>query len=285
MIFYTLPPLDVSYPYVLINANRPELGLMYLRRHSGNVSMVIVDSGVEVFRDPEFREYPGGAMHWMTRLIRLYYKARSIARGANVYVTVNDYPDDYHPKSLWLGDHKTNIERTVANVEVAVNKYTDVKWLIPVQGWSRRPESLVRSLEYYLRMGVLERYDYLAVANLCVEPDVKIIHASLDVVNKWLESHGFVKRIHVFGLKINVLRSLKREIYSFDSFAWTKPVSGRLHDMYPYSAKNSQQRRLFFCEYIRRLARKYRVKIPTHTLEACRDTVIPHDEKQQSLPL
>jgi hypothetical protein len=55
--FFTLPPSGVYWPYVLINANRPERGLRYLRRW-GRVEVVIVDSGVEIFRDPSVRDYP-----------------------------------------------------------------------------------------------------------------------------------------------------------------------------------------------------------------------------------
>ena len=53
MKFYTLPPFDIYWPNILVNGNNPSLGVKYLRRWGRKVEMVIIDSGVEIFRKPQ----------------------------------------------------------------------------------------------------------------------------------------------------------------------------------------------------------------------------------------
>ena len=232
--FYTLPP--VPWPWILINAHKPRLG--YLRKHWKEIRSVIIDSGVELFRDPNVKEYPNG---WWDRLISIYREAKAWVR--DVWVTVPDYPDDYHPGSLWL-DGKTNIERTVENILTALDKFPEVNWLIPLQGHNKRPHSLIKSINYLRDFGVIERREYFAIANLCVEPKTDIIVKSVGLVRQELPS----KKLHVFGIKLNALRKIGHLIDSFDSFAWTRPVWGKGH-----SAKTIEERRKYFREWVNRL--------------------------------
>ena len=233
--FYTLPPVD-GWPYVLINARRPNLS--YVRRNWRDIESIIVDSGVEIFRDPQVKDYPPS---WWDRLISTYYEVRAWVR--EVWVTVPDYPDDYHPRNLWVGD-KTNIERTVENIVHALDHYPEVNWLIPIQGWNSNPRSLALSIKYLREIGVIEERDYFAVANLCVEPQSDIIVKSIGIVRSLLPN----KKLHVFGIKINALRKIAHLIDSFDSFAWTRPVMKPGH-----SAKTIAERRQYFYEWLSRL--------------------------------
>lgn len=275
VVFLTLPPDQIPYPYILINARRPEEGIRYIRLHSRAVEMVIIDSGVEIFRDPGAREYPGGPEAWIARLVELYTRIRSEVPGARVYAVCPDYPDDYRPGALWIDDRVTNIERTVLNVLRCIDWYPDVGWLIPVQGWYRKPRSLLYSLEYLEQLGVLDRYSYLAVANLCVERCATIVRDGIVNVYRWLRERGYTNHaLHVFGLKISALPDVARYIRSFDSRAWTRPVSRRLWRLFNWSAKNIDERALFFCEYLAALASRG-VYIPRISVDACIE-ILPH---------
>jgi len=272
MIFYTLPPRAIPYPFILINANNPEAGLSFIAEHWRNIKSIIIDSGVEIFRDPRVKEYPGGAKAWILRLVQLYRRIIKIVPNAHVVVTCGDYPDDYNPGSLWINEKVTNVERTAENVRLCTSLFPDVNWLIPVQGWYRNPAGLLLSIEYYWNMGVFDRYRHFAIANLCVEVDTDLIHRSVLAVRRRLKELGVLDRVslHIFGLKIAALRKIKDLIHSFDSTAWTRPVDSRVRKIRNASCKTERERIAFFCEYVKRLKVVYGVEIPDSTLESCR---------------
>ena len=271
ILFFTLPPQRVPWRWVLINANRPDKGFAYLYEHHRHVERIIIDSGIEIFRDPKLRDYPGGFHACLKRQVMLYERVKRLLPGADVMVTACDYCDDYNPGSLWLSKDFTNIERTVESVVTAVDWYPDVPWLIPVQGWYRRPDSLLISLEYYEELGILKRWRRLAVANLCVEVRGAIITRGVKYVHHWLVSHGYRDMwLHVFGLKIAALNRLRGILTSFDSVAWTRPLTAKLYKRGNWSAKSDGERELYFCVYIDRLRRKG-VEIPVETLRWCRE--------------
>ena len=152
---------------------------------------------------------------------------------------------------------------------ICVDGYSSVPWLIPVQGWYRRPESLLISLEYYDQLGILDRYSYVAVANLCVETSGAIIARGVKYVHHWLVQHGYRgHRIHVFGMKIGALERVRSILHSFDSTAWTRPLTAKLWRRGNWSCKNEAERELYFCVYIDRLARRG-VEVPRETIEWC----------------
>lgn len=232
--FYTLPP--IPWRWVLINAHKPNLS--YIRRHWKHIESVIIDSGVEIFRDPKVKDYPDG---WVDRLIGIYNAVRTYVK--DVMVTVPDYPDDYHPGSLWLNG-KTNIERTVDNIVKVLDLHPDVNWLIPIQGHNRAPRSIALSIRYLEELGILKSRDYYAVANLCVEPKTSLIVKTVSLARNLLPD----KKLHVFGVKLKALRLIGHLIDSFDSFAWTRPVKGPGH-----SAKTTQERLAYFMDWLKRL--------------------------------
>jgi len=230
--FFTTPPRP--YPYVLVNVRRPKLTYVKFARE------VIIDSGVEIFRDPSVKDYPKGHVD---RLVELYLKVRELVGNRPIYVTVPDYPDDYHPRGLWISEDYTNIERTVDNVLRYTDRYKWVPWLIPIQGWNRRPESVLRCIELYREHGIIDRFDYFAVGNLCVEPDIEIIYRTCKLVRKELKD----KKLHLFGLKLPALKYVHHLIDSFDSMAWTRPVDSKGH-----SCKNTKERIEYFEMWLRR---------------------------------
>ncbi len=239
--FYTLPPVEIPYPYVLINANNPGNGLRYIIRNRGFIESVIIDSGVEIFRNPAIKDYPSGHVE---KLVNLYKRVKSIVSDGEVYVTVPDYPDDYNPKSLWING-KTNIERTLDNILYALNSYSEVKWLIPVQGHYRSPKSIIYALELYQRHDV-PLNDYIAIANLCVEDRVMIVNETVRLAWNWLWRNGYYNtRIHVFGPDTRSIYEIGKYIYSYDSMAWTRPRGS-----HGWSAKSASERAYLFITYL-----------------------------------
>ena len=240
--FYTLPPSGVDWPYILINANNPCLS--YIRKHKHAIKSVIVDSGIEIFRNAEVKDYPKGYIY---RIVKLHNYLRRILPNAEIYATIPDYPDDCHPRSLWLSPEVTNIERTFQNVVKYTEEFDYVNWLIPVQGWNKQPESIEECIDLYYAYGIVFKYDYFAVGNLCVEPDVKIIYETVKNARQLLPD----KKLHVFGLKLKALKLVKGYIDSFDSMAWTRPVNSNLNAN--WSCKNNQERKRYFYAWINRL--------------------------------
>ena len=241
VLFYTLPPSNVNWSYVLINANNPVLG--YIRRHGHAIKSVIIDSGIEIFRNPATKDYPKGHIY---EIIKLYNRVRRILPNAEVYATVPDYCDDYHPGNLWISREITNIERTFQNVVEYTEKFDYVNWLIPIQGWNKQPKSIERCIKLYQGYGILSEFNYFAIGNLCVEPDIKIIYATCHFARKLLPK----KKLHVFGLRLRALKLVKSFIDSFDSMAWTRPVSSSLGN---WSCKNLEERKRFFYAWVNRM--------------------------------
>ena len=239
--FYTLPPSDVDWPYILINANNPALN--YIRRHRKAIKSVIIDSGIEIFRNPEVKDYPKGHIY---KIVKLHNYLNRILPKAEIYATIPDYPDDYHPRNLWLSEYETNIERTVWNVINYTYDFDYVNWLIPIQGWNRQPESIEECIDLYFAHGIGFKYDYFAIGNLCVWFDAKIIYETVKIARDLLPD----KKLHVFGLKLRALRLVKGFIDSFDSTAWTRPVNSKLGN---WSCKNSEERKRFFKAWVNRL--------------------------------
>jgi len=226
---FTTPPRP--YPYVLINVMHPKFSpLRYAKE-------VIIDSGVEIFRNPQIKDYPRDHIN---KVLKVYAKAKQIVHNNKVWVTVPDYPDDYHPRSLWLSEEYTNIERTVENVLKYTEQYKSIPWLIPIQGWNRSPKSVLRTINLFKEHGIIDRFNYFAVANLCVESDVEIMYQTLRLVREALPD----KKLHVFGLRLNALKKVYYLIDSFDSTAWTRPVNRGLNAN--YSCKTKEERIRFF---------------------------------------
>jgi len=250
--FFTLPPITIPYPYVLINLNHPQL--KYIYKYYRNIKEVIIDSGIEIFRNPNIKDYPPSHER---KLVRCYHTIRNFVK--NVYVTCPDYCDDYHPKSLWLSDNYTNIERTVDNVLYYTSKY-DFNWLIPIQGHYKKPNSVFKCLKYYDKYGIIDKFNYFAIGTLCIEPDIRIIIKTISNVRSILEKD---KKLHVFGLKIKALKYVSHLIDSFDSMAWTRPVDSSIRKYFPDRKNRSvkgtskinsiKMREIYFLKYLERL--------------------------------
>ena len=216
---YTLPPYeDVRYPYLLVNAYWRR-SLAYVGRDTVSV---IVDSGVHsVFERMGLKEYPGGWRRWIARVAAAYAECR--ARGAGeVYAVVPDYPTDYPGNPI-----PDNVERTIRNVEHALDEYPGVRWIVPIQGRPGSVSSIARTIERLEEMGLLSRTDYVAVAPTCVAKSVGFLRRAAMVARSLLPGH----RIHMFGVTARAWPEVARYVDSVDTvnFNWIyKGIAGKL---------------------------------------------------------
>lgn len=233
--------MQLPYPFVLVNARK--FSLSYIEKYKEFIERVLIDSGVEIFRDSNVKDYPP---NWIEKLAEKYREARKVCDG--VFVTVPDYPDDYHPKALWVSG-KTNIERTLDNIIYALSSFSEVNWLVPVQGHYRSPESVVYALELYQRHDV-PLDNYIALANLCVEGRTAVIVETVKLVDAWLWRNGYYNtKIHVFGPTVKAMYKVRKMVYSFDGMAWTRPRTGG-----GWSCKNSAERVYLFLTWLYKYA-------------------------------
>jgi hypothetical protein len=209
MLFFTLPPPAYKHPYIQMNASRPKEGIRYLRRY--RAKMALLDSGVEIFRDPNVKDYPPGHLR---SVVLLYERLKPLAE--KWLVTIPDYPDDYHHKSLWLSDEITNIERSILNVTKAVEEYPSIPWLIPIQGWLDEPETILRSWRQLEAAGIPKRYSYFGLANTCTTKKPSLIVRTARLA-KWCIGDAW---LHLFGPSVRAIRQLHGVVDSFDSSAW-----------------------------------------------------------------
>jgi len=243
MKFYTLPP--VPYPYILINANNPQVS--FVRKFRGVVKSIILDSGIEIFQDPAVKDYPRTHIE---KVVTLHNKIQRLFPDATVWATVPDYCDDYHPRNLWIDEDITNSERTVANILKCVDVYDYVNWLIPIQGWNQQPNSIKRCVEQLEQQGIIQDFQYFAIGNLCVEPNKKLIFETAKVARQLLPN----KKLHIFGLKLTAVPLVQAYIDSFDSMAWTRPVNSSLKvNGVGWSCKTTEERKRFFNVWLNRL--------------------------------
>ena len=240
-LFFTFPPESIPHGYVLINANSWRRQLNYIRSHRDVIEMIIIDSGIEIFRDRNTRDYPGGYKAQVYRLVRIYNVVRSIVPKAFILATCPDYPDDYWPKQCWVSEDVTNVERTLESIRFALERFPKIPWLIPIQGHHRDPLSIKMAIHDLVDDGLLENRNYVAVANLCTENTASVIYDTLKIARDLLPSHW----IHAFGINLRTLNRVKDLIDSFDSTAWTRPVSTKILNA-NWSAKNEYERLFFF---------------------------------------
>ena len=242
MRFYTLPPYSEPWPFIIFNANKPENGFRYLKRWVKRIQSVIIDSGIEIFRNPDIKDYPRRHTH---RLVRLWKRAKLLLpKSAEVFVTCPDYCDDYNPRQLWISQSITNIERTVQSVCSCLDAYPEVQWLIPIQGHNEKPDSIFRSISLYHQLGITSSHDFFAIANLCTSKRINTIIATCRAARLLLPD----KRLHAFGISLPAARKLKGILDSWDSLAYTFPRTPNNP-----SCKTAEQRKEYFKQFIQRI--------------------------------
>jgi len=203
MLVYTTPPSpEIFYPYIIINASNTDTWY-YIK---SEVKYLIIDSGVfNIFHKASRVEYPGGYKYWIGRVASLWYYASRYVRDA--YATIPDYPSDYPHNPV-----PQNVEKTIRNIEYALEKYPDIKWLIPIQGLPDSLSSVAKTISILKERGLLKS-DYVAIASTCVSRNTEFLKR-LALTAK---THLPDKRIHMFGVIKKAWDRLKHLIFSVDT--------------------------------------------------------------------
>jgi microcompartment protein CcmK/EutM len=222
---YTRPPYpELKYPYIIANIF-DETSF----RHVYGAKSVIIDSGVySVFSRLSLKEYPGRYARWIHKAATWWYKVKTAV--PDTYVTVPDYPADYPHNVV-----EDNVEKTIRNIEYAVKHFPNVKWIIPIQGLYNNILSLVKTFEYIADLGILDKYNYVAIANICTSKDPKFIHDSVAIIYKKIKQIEKKKetriKIHVFGPSINTWKLISPYADSVDTVItnyWCLPILGKM---------------------------------------------------------
>ena len=217
--FYTLPPKGVPHEYIVVNPKS------FNQLSQRDFSHAICDSGVHFFyENPTAKDYPAGYLE--SYLEKARYLASSF--GDKVWVTIPDYPDDYHP-----GQFGDNVQKTLENVE-RFSKITGINWMPTIQSSYRSVSSFEYCCKEFQRMGDFER---IAIGTVCKIRDVEFIIRCCRTARKFFPKAW----IHAFGPPLNVVPSIRYFVNSFDSAAWTFPRKPH----YP-SCKTAEERRKYF---------------------------------------
>jgi len=252
--FYTLPPRNVPWPWILVNIftiNVLENYLNYLREAGGRVE-VILDAGVEYWR----KRYCDIPLDYTDQYWNMFYEAiekvneLSKIHGFRYEVVVPDYPDDYSHvwgkrHALWTeesSDTPTNIDRTIQNIHRVIDNNKKIPWLIPVQGYENTPQSIAYTLEDLLNT-IGRRYRY-ALANLCTSKKTSVIIETIRLAREVCPQCSF----HIFGPGLSFIKktiNLLKYGDSWDSTAWTFPRGSG------WSCKNNYERFIYFVLYMK----------------------------------
>jgi hypothetical protein len=232
MIVYTRPPYpsyttrpETAYPYILINAY-DETTLRYVTPQSARyIKSVLLDSGVHsVFHRLSLKEYPGDYQAWIGRVYNTWRRVSSLV--SESYVVIPDYPADYENNQI-----EDNVEKTFRNIEYAVKKYPNAKWIIPIQGKKDDVVSVVRSFEYVRDLGLIERYRYIAIAPTCTTNNIQFLRDVAVIIHKRVKQINTPVKVHMFGVTMRAWPLIANYIDSTDTIVWNiwcKPLIGKM---------------------------------------------------------
>jgi hypothetical protein len=179
---------------------------MYVKK---DVQTVIIDAGVhKVFHEWGLKEYPGGYQVWIHKMAQFYDFVKRVVKG--VWAVVPDYPSDYPNNPI-----QNNVDLTIRNIEYALNNYSDVKWIIPMQGKPNSIQSVANTIYRLKELGLLKS-SYVAVAPTCVTKSVGFLKRLAFTARQLLRD----KVIHMFGVTAKAWREIEKHIDSTDTITF-----------------------------------------------------------------
>lgn len=260
--FYTTPPTDIPWPWILVNI----YNIRAIHRYCDNyksfgarIEYVLLDVGVDKYWR---KRYDSLSVDYGEDFWNTFWSSIDVLKGLSrecgfLYeVTVPDYPDDYtdawgKTHALWTeecSDYVTNIDRTLENIARVIEVDRKIPWLIPVQGYENIPQSIGYSLETLIQWGLHKRYR-LALANLCTSRSSGIVVETVRIARSICSSCSY----HIFGPSLKAVQKLVKESLlrhgdSWDSTAWTYPRTSGL-----WSCKDSYERTTYLFFYMKNL--------------------------------
>lgn len=240
--FYSLPPRNVQYPYLLVNMHN------WKELWKRSFEHAILDCGVEIFKKHKnLKDYPKSFLWRYTQRAEIV----SNKFHGKVWVTIPDYPDDICPGMF--GD---NIERTLRNIEEFI-KYEGVEWLPVLQ---TQYLNLLRFYEACNRLhSLIGDYPRVAIGTVCKTRRHSFIVECCRIARKVFPESW----IHGFGLTLDVLPKVAKYINSFDSLAcyfprtsfkeWSAATGLKPFPNVSPNSSRSEVARFFFEAYLKRL--------------------------------
>jgi hypothetical protein len=195
--FYTLPPEGISWNYLLVNSNNYKILFKLKWKHA------ILDCGVERFlKNPNMKDYPKSFLEYWK------YKAKELTEifGEKLWITIPDYPDDYHP-----GQFGDNVSKTIENIKDFI-KIEGVNWLVSIQSRYLDRFSFIESCQKVKEI-VGEDYPRIAIGTVCKTKNLSFIEYCCKVTRKFFPK----SQIHAFGLTLKTLPRVAKVISSWDS--------------------------------------------------------------------
>jgi len=206
-IVFSRPPYPkLFYPYLLLSITDSSSARLV---EYGRFEKAIVDSGVfRVFHRDSRVEYPGGYRYWIDRVASFWHY---VSKYGEAYAVVPDYPADYPHNPI-----SDNIERTVRNIEYALDKYPEVNWVVPVQGKPESVSSVVSTIHLLKQRGLL-RGSYVAIAPTCVTKSPRFLQKLAVAARAHLPNY----RVHMFGVTRRAWSLIERYVDSIDSIIYS----------------------------------------------------------------
>lgn len=196
--FYSLPPRQIQYPYLLVN-------MWHWRElEKRKFEHAILDSGVEVFKTRKhLKDYPPS-------FLQRYSQRAEIVNHkfeGKVWVTIPDYCDDITP-----GRFGDNVEKTLRNIQEFIT-IEGVEWLPVLQCRFLNVFSFYEACER--TRALIGDYPRIAIGTVCKTRRHSFIVECCEIARKFFPKSW----IHAFGLTLDVLPKVKDYINSFDSLA------------------------------------------------------------------
>jgi hypothetical protein len=194
----------MRYPYLLLSlTDRSSLDYV-----GPEVRSAIIDAGVhKVFHEWGLKEYPLGYRVWIHRMVQLYDYVRRFV--GDVWVVVPDYPSDYPNNPI-----KNNVELTIRNIEYALDNYSDVRWIIPIQGRPNNIQSIADTISNLKQLGLLKS-EYIAIAPTCTTKSIVFLRRLAFTARHLLKD----KKIHMFGVTTKAWKDVAKYINSTDTIS------------------------------------------------------------------
>jgi len=252
-VFFTLPPPSIAHEYIIFSPLSETDGIRYLKKHKRVIKEIMIDAGVRIF-ERGAKEYPGGPLKVFRKQLIIARRARTIVPNARIYVVIPDYPADYPNNIIENNTEKTlRVINTIREKYGTVNNTATLVAVVQAKSIWDDPQlqTLKQALEQYKAEGIFNDFTYIALGTVCTIAQLRLKKIPIRKAIKWINSsvklvrRYTITRLHVFGLWIKALLAIYDMIDSFDSSAWTRPIS-RKKLQANYSAKNMRQRVLFF---------------------------------------
>ena len=164
------------------------------------------------------------------------------------------------------------MERTLKVLREVEERYGTEGTMAVIQGkpiWEDPDLSRFRKyVRIYRAEGIFQKYEYIGLGTACTLNNLRLRGIREETATRWIRRsvdilRRHTEKIHVFGLWLRALRTIKDTIHSFDSQAWTRPVTRKLRRN--WSAKNTEERELYFQAWIERYLRIVRQKTLSDT--------------------